>query len=168
MESAIGYNAGITYKFNLPVGFAIQPSLLYHSKASESDGGQFDGDLKVGYLELPVSFQWGPDLLFFRPFLDVSPYLGYGLNHDFNFTEFGTDASTAEVKDSWSLVNRLEYGLGLGAGLEVWKFQFVCRYNWNFGSLLTPEGKLNAPALLQKGLGDENFGGVTLSLALLF
>lgn len=169
MESAIGYSAGVTYKFNLPVGFAIQPSLLYHSKASKSEGGQLNADLRVDYLELPVSFQWGPDLLFFRPFLDVSPYLGYGLNHDFNFKEYDVpDSSTAIVKDSWSLVNRLEYGLGLGAGLEVWKFQFVCRYNWNFGSLLSPEGKLNAPALLKKGLGEENFGGVTLSLSLLF
>ena len=118
MESAIGYSAGFTYKFNLPVGFAIQPSLLYHSKASKSEGGQFNADLRVDYLELPVSFQWGPDLLFFRPFLDVSPYLGYGLNHDLNFKEYDVpDSSTAIVKDSWSLVNRLEYGLGLGA---VW------------------------------------------------
>jgi hypothetical protein len=164
-----GYHAGLTYKFGLPSGFAIQPSLLYHVKASASGPKVADAAFKAGYVELPVSFQWGPDLLFFRPFLDVSPYLGYGLNHDFNFKEYDVpDSSTAIVKDSWSLVNRLEYGLGLGAGLEVWKFQFVCRYNWNFGSLLSPEGKLNAPALLKKGLGEENFGGVTLSLSLLF
>ena len=41
---------------------------------------QSSADLQVGYLEVPVSFQWGPDLLLFRPFLDVSPYVGYALS----------------------------------------------------------------------------------------
>lgn len=169
MESATGYHAGLAYKFKLPVGFSIQPSLLYHAKASKSEEGAFKADMNVGYLELPVSFQWGPDLLLFRPFVDVSPFLGYGLNHSLDFKTGDADGQdSAWVKDSWSLINRLEYGLGLGAGVEVWKFQLVCRYNWNFGSLLSPEGKLDAHSLVRKGIGDSNFGGVTLSLAFLF
>ena len=167
MESATGYHAGFTYKFRLPVGFSIQPSLLYHAKASRSEAGGFKADMNVGYLELPVSFQWGPDLLLFRPFVDVSPFLGYGLNHSLDFKD--TDGPHSVLgKDSWSKINRLEYGLGLGGGIEVWKFQHVCRYNWNFGSLLSPEGKVDAHALIKDGIGDSNFGGVTLSLALLF
>lgn len=167
MEQATGYHAGLTYKFKLPVGFSIQPSLLYHAKASKSEEGAFKADLNVSYLELPVSFQWGPDLLLFRPFVDVSPFLGYGLNNSLNFKDTdGTDS--ALVKDSWSKINRLEYGLGLGGGIEVWKFQLVCRYNWNFGSLLSPEGKADVHSLIKNGVGDSNFGGVTLSLSLLF
>ena len=31
---ALGYQAGISWQFDLPLGFAIQPDLLYHVKAS--------------------------------------------------------------------------------------------------------------------------------------
>ena len=142
-----GYHAGLAYKFNLPAGFAIQPSLLYHMKASSYEAGSVDADLKVGYVELPVSFQWGPDLLLFRPFVDVSPFIGYGVSNDVSLA--------SEAKGGWDFVKRLEYGLGIGGGIEVWELQLVCRYNWNFGPLLN-QGIKN------------NFGGVTLSLAFLF
>ena len=169
LQSVTGYHAGLTYKFKLPLGFAVQPSLMYHAKAAESDGTVIAAKLDVGYLELPVSFQWGPDLLLFRPFLDISPFLGYGLNYKMNYQILGLEGDqTSKAKDSWDLMNRLECGLGLGGGLEVWKFQFVCRYNWNFGSLLNLNGKIDGQSILNKTLKDKNFGGVTLSMALLF
>lgn len=165
--STLGYHAGLTYKFHLPLGFSIQPSVLYHMKSAISDGGTFDVDMNVGYVEVPVSFQWGPDLLLFRPFIDVSPFVGYGIYQDFEGKKWDEIASTI-VKDSWNSVNRMEYGLGLGAGLEVWKFQLICRYNWNFGTLVNKDGKADIFPALKQGIGDNNFGGVTLSLALLF
>lgn len=161
-----GYHAGLTYKFKLPMGFAIQPALQYHMKNSAYDTGYAEADFKVGYLELPVSFQWGPDLLLFRPFLDVSPFIGYGLHQNFEVrSKDGPD--NARMIDSWKSVNRLEYGLGLGVGLEIWKIQLVCRYNWNFGPLLNQE-KVDISALFRRELHSSNFGGVTLSAALLF
>jgi hypothetical protein len=146
------YHAGLTYKFDLPFGFAVQPSLLYHAKSSNvetalSKGGSFD--LKAGYLELPVSIQWGPDLILFRPFLDVTPFVGYGLNNDIEGWK----------TNDWDNLQRLEYGVGLGVGMDIWKFQLIGRYNWNFGQLFTTN------SILPK---DANFGGVTLSLAFLF
>ena len=65
------FNAGVTCQFKLPLGFSIQPSLVYHVKGARV--GSIEGlqganlDLAIGYLELPVSFQWGPDLLLFLP-----------------------------------------------------------------------------------------------------
>lgn len=162
-----GYHAGLTYKFKLPLGFAIQPSLLYHMKSSAYDTGSHSVDFKVGYVELPVSFQWGPDLLLFRPFLDVSPFIGCGVNQ--NFAGHSADEpDNPQMIDSWNSVNRLEYGLGLGGGLEIWKIQLVCRYNWNFGSLLNQANKNDVFAMFRKELNDKNFGGVTLSVAFLF
>ena len=161
------YHAGLTYKFKLPAGFAIQPSLLYHMKNSAYDSGASEVDLKVGYVELPVSFQWGPDLLLFRPFLDVSPFVGYGVHQDFDMLGFD-DPGKVVMTDAWKHVNRLEYGLGIGGGIEIWKLQLVCRYNWNFGSLLNQDNKVDVSDILRQELNDKNFGGVTLSLALLF
>lgn len=169
-KAATGYHAGLTYKFKFADGFALQPSLLYHVKATASEtGGASKLNLSVGYLELPVSVQWGPDLVLFRPYLDVSPFIGYGLNK--NVTVQTPDASVTQVttsNDNWKGLNRLEYGLGLGAGIEIWEFQLVCRYNWNFGPLLDSAGKVDASTAWSQGLNKSNFGGVTLSLSWLF
>ena len=176
-DLSTGYHAGVTYKFHLPFGFAIQPSLQYHMKSSLVEDAIADitsFNYKMGYVELPVSFQWGPDLLLFRPFLDVSPFVGYALNNEAVGTSVAQRGNPVQkIHNKWEGVNRVEYGLGLGGGLEVWKFQVVCRYNWNFGYLFDAQG--NVPALEEivgnvkdSALNGKNFGGVTLSLALLF
>ena len=157
MSKTTGFHAGFTYKFNLPVGFSIQPSLVYHMKAAATETDNVDVNLKVGYLELPLSIQWGPDLLIFRPFLDVSPFIGYGLN--FNY-EAGIPGGAEMDNGDWTDLRRFEYGLGLGGGLEIWKFQFTCRYHWNLGNLAAAESV--------KAVTKTNFNGVTLSVALLF
>ena len=175
-DLATGYHAGITYKFHLPVGFSIQPSLLYHMKSSQVEGALADlatFDYKMGYLELPVSLQWGPDLLLFRPFLDVSPFVGYALNNEFTASTATAAKLSAGFANKWDGINRLEYGLGLGGGLEIWKVQVVCRYNWNFGQLFDASGKASGADTLfgnvKESIFDgKNFGGVTLSVALLF
>ena len=40
-----------------------------------------------------------------------------------------------QTENQWTGLNRLEYGLGLGIGIDVWKLQVIGRYNWNFGVL---------------------------------
>ena len=171
-ELATGYHAGLTYKFHLPLGFAVQPSLLYNMKSSLVEGALADlasFDYKMGYLELPVSFQWGPDLLLFRPFLDVSPFVGYALNNEFTASTPSAQRLSLNFSNKWDDINRLEYGLGLGGGLEIWKIQVVCRYNWNFGPLFETSDTVTAVSEgIRSKFTDENFGGVTLSVALLF
>ena len=170
-----GYHAGLTYKIELPFGFAVQPSLLYHMRGSVVEDAYENGsalDFKAGYLELPVSLQWGPDLILFRPFFDVTPFVGYGLNN--TMAGYSPESNTIyESRNQWDGWNRLEYGLGLGIGIDVWKLQVIGRYNWNFGTLLDVNGKIptlenvvsNVKSSVFKG---NNFGGMTLSVAFLF
>ena len=160
VKAKTGWSAGATCLVDLPLGFSIQPSLLYHQK-----GANITNEIaqNMGFIELPVSVQWGPDLLVFRPFLDVTPYIGYALSNE-------VTTSLADFKfSSWQGKERFEYGLGIGAGINVWKLQLIARYNWNFGSLYNVEGWDDIKSEL-KGLNaeNENFGGVTLSLAFLF
>ena len=158
-KAPAGWNAGLTVSFDLPLGFSLQPTLRYHHKDAllTSNVGQ-----KMDFVEFPLALQWGPDLLIFRPFFDITPFVGYGINGSFG-----------EIKDIWSGdgLNRLEYGLGLGAGLDIWRFQVVCRYNWNFGGLLKTTkaaedgfGFSDAYNTMKNG----NFGGVSLSIAYFF
>lgn len=172
------YHAGVTYQLKLPLGFSIQPSLMYHVKGAKLEdvipGAEVNNtsDLTIGYLELPVSLQWGPDLLLFRPFLDVTPYIGYGLNNRMDAYIDGLRPSDP-VKNDWSELNRWEYGLGLGVGIEIWKFQVIGRYNWNFGSLYghddASEPDMSLVGMMREAFsGGHNLGGFTLSVSLLF
>lgn len=162
VQAKTGWSAGATCLLDLPLGFSIQPSLLYHQK-----GANITNEIAqtMGYLELPVSVQWGPDLLIFRPFLDVTPYIGYALSNEVTTSLAGLQHTAS----SWRGKERFEYGLGIGAGINVWKLQLIARYNWNFGSLYDVEGWDDIKPNL-KGLDadNENFGGISINLAFLF
>jgi hypothetical protein len=158
------WHAGMAYRFDLPLGFKIQPALMYNVKGAKVGNDWVSNDLSIGYLEFMASCQWGPDLLLFRPFVEVSPFLGYGIN-----------GSWGDVTDLWKGdgINRVEYGLGLGAGIEVWRFQLTARYNWNFGRLsaapqASEEGLFGGIGQIYNKFNDANFGGFTLTLAYFF
>lgn len=164
VKAKTGWNVGVTYGIDLPLGFSLQPSLIYNQKGANIIDGISQS---MGYIELPVSVQWGPDLLIVRPFLDVTPYIGYAISNRFE-TNFGV----ADLSDeSWEGKKRLEYGLGVGAGLDVWKFRVIARYNWDFGSFYgVDEWDDIKEALNLKNLNtrNPNFGGVSISLAYFF
>ena len=170
MDARAGWNVGATVQFDLPLGFSLQPSLVYMQKSGGYTTPEFSSaileDIKaqfvqtVGSLVLPVSVQWGPDLLVARPFLDVTPYVGYSLSNKIK-------ADVAGIEEVVKGGNGLDYGLGLGAGINVWKLQAIVRYNWNFGVLGNYEdftdiklGDLNSE--------NETFGGITVSVAFFF
>ena len=163
------FHVGFAYNLNIPlVGVSIQPALQYSLKQSvlgvdtglEALDNLTMEQISMGYLEFMTSVQWGLDLLVARPFLDVSPFVGYALN------------GGGAIKDIWTseAVNKLDYGVGIGAGLDVWKLQFVCRYNWNFGNLMKSVDTVqNGNALDKyKMIKGGNFGGLTMSLAYFF
>ena len=163
VKAKTGWSVGGTCLLDLPLGFSVQPSLIYHQK-----GANLTNEISqtMGYLELPVSVQWGPDLLIFRPFVDVTPFIGYAISNE----AYG-DFSFSGIKDfsSWEGKERFEYGLGIGGGINVWKLQVIARYNWNFGSLYNVEGWNDIKDHFSDLKTDNrNFQGLTLSLALLF
>ena len=173
MDAKAGWNVGATLQFNLPLGFSLQPSVVYMHKAAGFEtpkipnlSSGFLEDLKaemvqtVGSVVVPVSVQWGPDLIVARPFLDVTPYVGYSLTNK-------VKSDFAGVEETVKGGNGLDYGLGLGAGINVWKLQAIVRYNWNFGVLG------NYKDFTGVDLGDiktdsETFGGITVNLAFFF
>lgn len=162
------YHVGATFRISLPLGFAVQPSVMYQVKGTNVPStveGVSSFDYTAGYLEAPVSLQWGPDLLILRPYFECVPFFGYALNNKYKGDE--------SVKNNWTGLNRWEYGVGLGAGVEVWHFQISARYNWNFGTLFDAKNEItdmdSFAAKMKNTIGDKSrFGGVTVSLAVLF
>ena len=169
-KNAVQYQAGIVYKADLGAGFAVQPSLTYQVKGANVDQGQnVVSKSKTGYVELGIGAQWGPDLLAFRPFLFVEPYVGYGVTG-----QETVGASTPSEKYGAALdqaKTTLEYGVGAGIGLEITShIQLSWQLYRNFGALYTEEGlavsDLAVVNYLYKGL--KNYQGMKLSLAILF
>mgnify|MGYP002524661687 CR=1 FL=1 len=171
--SSIGrYHVGLTAELPIAYGFAVQPSVLFQSKGTKlSDIGpeKFRLDARASYLEVPVQVQWGPDLVAFRPYVFAEPFIGYGLFAKAKRYE----AEAAPIKSSsfkGAGMSRWEYGLGLGAGIDIWKIQFSVKYFWNFGSLYSESGKMNDVGETVKDAFKDgrNFNGVTFSLAFMF
>ena len=119
-----GYHAGITVYQPLGLGFALQPSLVYAAKGTDWDEII---SCKMGFIELPVQLQAGLDLLLFRPYLFVEPFVGYAVNG-----KLTPPAGLKELQLS-DIENCLEYGLGLGGGVHLGRsFQLSIKYFWNF------------------------------------
>lgn len=154
--NSTGFNAGILYKVKIPlVGLTIQPELIYSQTNSSinteiAGWSNLNGDLKIGTLMLPVGLQWGIDLMLFRPFIQAVPYIGYTVNTQNKITNL-----------NWN-VDKFKYGVGLGAGLDIWKLQISGRYNWDLGDVAEFEWKG-----VDTFKGGKN-KGFELSLAILF
>lgn len=167
-ESVSLYHAGLAAKVSLPFNLAIQPQLVYQVKGTAVDGS-VDFSMKTGYVEVPVQLQWGPDLLICRPYVLAEPFVGYAVNVKSVASVAGVEKIVKDFKDL--NLNRFEYGLGVGAGVEFWRLQLAIKYFWNFGEL-TGEAKDLAGAIsgaAYDAISDgKSFSGINVSLALFF
>lgn len=149
-----GFHAGVAYQLDLPLGFSIQPELVYQQRGAKyNDPAK---NMSVGFIELPVNIQWGPDLVLFRPYLMLSPYVGYAVMN----RRYDPVNTNVLLKNQWDGVNRFEYGVGLGIGVEIWKFQLSGKYCWSLGNVFDRK--------IENLFDDAKFGGFQLSLAILF
>ena len=156
------YHAGLTYKINLPSGFAIQPAVLYQVKGANVGqlGTATDEDFKVktGFVEVPLGLQWGPHLAAFRPYVFAEPFVGYRVS--------STDRGNETFRDWASQAkNKFEYGFGLGAGLEISEhLQLSVQWFNNLGVMFSKPAESGAESLGKV----KNFEGIKFSLAILF
>ena len=170
-KSMMLYEAGILYKADLGAGFAIQPALAYQVKGATLQQHN-DVFSKTGYAEFSLGAQWGPDLLAFRPYFFVEPFVGYAVTGNEKLTLSGGSLSIDSIDSALQEAkNKLEYGVGAGIGLEVTgHVQLSCQLFRNFGQLYK-EDQLNAGELINiKSSYKElkHYQGVKLTLAILF
>ena len=156
------YHAGLTYKFNLPSGFAIQPAVLYQVKGANvghlDTATDEDFKLKTGFVEVPLGLQWGPQLAAFRPYVFAEPFIGYRVS--------STDRGNDSFRDWASQAkNKFEYGFGLGAGLEISEhLQLSVQWFNNLGTMFSKPAESGTESLGKV----KNFEGIKFSLAILF
>jgi len=139
LDKSTGWQAGILLQAKIPtVGLGIQPELLYTTVKANVD----NETNSINYFELPLNVYWGFNLIIIRPYLTGGPYFCYALQSD-----------GRAFKDR---INKFDWGMSLGGGIEIWKFQFGARYSW---------GLQNVSSTADFELKNNRF---TLSLAFLF
>ena len=171
------YHVGVTFKLPLPLGFAVQPSILYNVKGATLEDTATEGNLKsvdykTGFLEVPVQVQWGINIAgAVRPYGFVEPFVGYGITNEEKISNFTGENS----KDAWDNVkNRLEYGVGVGFGVEVLShLQVSVRKFWNIGNLYDENGETfkSFKEAINKGaetVENGKIGGIMASVTFLF
>ena len=156
------YHAGVTYKVDLGAGFAIQPSVLYQVKGASlgelNSSSSEDFKVKTGYVEVPVGFQWGPDLMVFRPFVMAEPFIGYQVTS----SDRGADSVEGWTEQA---KNKFEYGFGVGGGLEIaGNIQLSVQWFNNMGSMVRDESA-SSGSFSEKV---KNVKGIKFSVAILF
>ncbi len=157
-----GFTGGVAFSFDLPVqGMTIQPELNYISKGAQVKySGQYT-NVRVDYIELPVNFQVGLDLILMRPYLMVYPYIGCALYH-----------TPKEI--GWDHFQRLEYGVGVGGGVDIWRFQLQIKYSWNLSGMMksakaNPGGVvLDQYQSLVESVKESSLRGLEISLVFFF
>ena len=178
------YHVGATLKLPLPLGLAVQPSIIYNVKGTSveemsapgTEVSAFKTDSKTGILEVPVQVQWGIGIAgVVRPYVFAEPFVGLAINGE-NKVDVGGLLNT-EDKAEWDNVkDRLEYGFGVGAGIEILQhLQVSVRYYWNLGGLYgedeNGESKPTAstnPSDYYNIAQNQKVAGVMASIAFLF
>ena len=108
LKAIEGWQAGIVPQIKIPIlGLGVQPEILY-AYSSRADENR-------SWLNVPLNLYWQIGLPIVKPVLLAGPYFGYTLKRTEN----------DELK-----FNRFNWGIGLGAGIEVIKIQIEARYNF--------------------------------------
>jgi hypothetical protein len=150
-KNQTGYQLGVALQIKIPViGLAIQPELLYSTVKSASDNGN---EINIDYLTLPVNIQLGTDMLFFRPFIVASPFVSYMIDNNVRLEDQPVDE-----------INRFDYGVGVGVGIDIWKLQIMGKYNWGLGKLENAGDEWDQSETYK----DATLQGFQLSIAFLF
>ncbi|MBL0745111.1 porin family protein [Chryseolinea lacunae] len=122
-----GFNAGVYGQILSTESFAIQPELLYSTKGSKVEYGQFVNQTvkyNLNYLDLPVLavFKLGD-----AAEIHLGPYASYLLNANISYKGDIANGSDEIKKDN---LKSYDYGLAGGFGLNFGAVQVGARYNY--------------------------------------
>lgn len=131
-KASTGFHAGILAQFNIPiVGIGVQPEVLYAYRGEKVFDGQSEKNKGVSFIDIPLNVTWGIDLKVIRPFVAVTPYISYA------FSDVKTWVANNDPS-AFQKVDNLNYGIGVGAGIELFqKLQVMGRYSWGLKNLVS-------------------------------
>lgn len=117
LDNRTGWQVGVMARFKLPiVGIGIQPEALYTYRSTKYEGSS----AHTSYLQVPLNAIWTFGIGNLNAFLNAGPYFSYAI--DLN----------RKAKDA---IDKFDWGLGLGAGLDIGKIHAGVRYDWGLQNI---------------------------------
>jgi hypothetical protein len=132
-KTLVGFNVGVISEFNLKGNLALQPSLLFSTKGSKFSVLEEDMKISPSYIEIPVNavYKFGTGSP--KYFLSAGPYFAFGIGGKVDYG--GESADIAYGSDDSSDMKAFDYGLNLGAGVEINRLVISAHYGLGLTNL---------------------------------
>lgn len=131
-ENVIGMHAGLIGEVKLFSGLYLNSGILFSQKGFCTDSitpSLSSGHVQVNYLEAPLNLALKFNMGVIKIFVQAGPYLDYGLNATHIFENTSLGKTKIEFEDEVFHINRIDYGAGFGAGIEVSILQIAINYS---------------------------------------
>jgi len=148
VKTASSYQAGVLLQLKFG-GFAIQPEVLYSIKGGDlqnvktSDvmklafGGEANtpttATLKTQNIDIPLNFQFGMGFGPARVYAQAGPYVSFQLDAALN-----GDTKLYDTVDKTLEFNKYDWGIGVGAGVEILNLQLSLKYDFGMNEVGKP------------------------------
>ena len=133
------YQFGAGMKFASKYGFTFQPEIFYDKRYTEfythANNTFSTVYMTAPFLEIPVQIQWGKDFGGIRPYVFVSPFVGFGLGKvrgDFGLRPLNSNDKVNYIATSFKDAGMIPLIIGGGGGIGIEAldhFQISVQYN---------------------------------------
>ena len=128
-KSFVAYSVGVVSEFGVSRNIAIQPGILFSVKGTKYTGFLNEKfTFKPTYIEVPVNFIYQFDTRSLKPLLFAGPYFAYGIGGE-TTQEGGGSIKIQYGSDNGDNIKPFDFGLNLGAGIEVNDLQLKVQYS---------------------------------------
>lgn len=126
-KAKAGFNAGLVMDIDIPLtSFGVTTGLELTTKGAKIDEEGIDANMNAVYLQLPIHANYKLSVApATKVIFHAGPYFAYGVGGK---SKFNGEKENTFSKDGF---DKFDFGLGVGAGLQVWKFGVDL--GWDFG-----------------------------------
>lgn len=186
INNATNYHIGALVQIGMGKFFTLQPELQFTTKGAtlqkepivdvnipgfEVPTVPNDISLSTSYLELPINLQAGIRLgKLARVYLQAGPYASLLLAEETSGKGLGElfEGVGNELSESpREFANKLDYGIGVGAGVEVLFLQLAVKYDYSFAEFKETAGNIGNIDIKNPFAGMQN-RNLNISAAFLF
>lgn len=132
VEYKAGFLGGVYAKINVPATpMAIQPEILYAQYGAKVENS--DASYSIDYVQIPVlaKFGFGAPAVPVRPEVFFGPYAGFNINSEVEDPNISVDAD--------DFFEGTDFGVVVGAGVQVSKLNFELRYTAGLTNVLADQ-----------------------------
>lgn len=180
INNATNYHIGALVQIGMGKFFTLQPELQFTTKGATLQkepiipGVEMPTDitLSTSYLELPINLQAGIRLgKLARVYLQAGPYASLLLAEETtvrgNLGELFEGVGNELSESPREFANKLDYGIGVGAGVEVLFLQLAVKYDYSFAEFKETAGNIGNIDIKNPFAGMQN-RNLNISAAFLF